>query len=135
MFRPLRAATALLALTLLTLGACADSGANRTASPASAAPAVSAPSKPVSSKPVTSKPGSPAVSKSQDDPSLRLSGDTSGGGSCRQQCERGNNICMDSVAARVQSGVERPDAGGPFTPVDNCSYQLRSCYQRCGAAP
>lgn len=125
MFRPFRAATALLALSLLTLGACAETGAGRTASPA--APAASAPAKPVS--------GKPAVSKAQDDPSLRLNGDSTGGGSCRQQCERSNNICMDSVAARVQSGVERPDAANPFTPSDNCSYQLRSCYQRCNTVP
>lgn len=131
MFRPFRAATALLALSLLTLGACADTG--RTASPAPAAPAATAATAPA--KPVTGKPAGPAVSKSQDDQSLRLNGDSSGGGSCRQQCERSNNICMDSVAARVQSGVERPDAVSPFTPSDNCSYQLRTCYQRCNTVP
>lgn len=132
MFRPFRAATALLALSLLTLGACAETGTGRTASPpaAAAAPAVTAPA-----KPVTGKPAGPAVSKLQDDQSLRLNGDSTGGGSCRQQCERSNNICMDSVAARVQSGVERPDAANPFTPSDNCSYQLRSCYQRCNTVP
>jgi len=120
MFRPIRIFAPLVALALLGLSACADHPAPRAASVA--APATQAQTAPRST---------PAP---VDDQSLRLGGDTSSGGSCRQQCERSHNVCMDSVAARTQSGLERPDAGGPFTPSDNCGYQLRQCFQRCSTA-
>ncbi len=120
MFRPIRIFAPLVALALLGLTACAERPAPRAAS-------VSAPA-------ATSAPTTAPRGTSVEDQSLRLGGnDVTGGGSCRQQCERSHNVCMDSVAARTQSGLERPDAGGPFTPSDNCSYQLRQCYQRCSA--
>ena len=125
MFRPIRIIAPLVALALLGLSACADRPASHTA-PVAAPAVTEAPAKPVT-------PAAPrSTAAPADDQSLRLDGDTSSGGSCRQQCERGHNVCMDSVAARTQSGLERPDAGGPFTPSDNCSYQLRQCFQRCG---
>lgn len=129
MFRPIRLFAPLVAVALLGLTACADQPAPRAASVA--APAVTQPQTPA--KPAVPR-AAPAPANSvgnPDDQSLRLNGDTSGGGSCRAQCERSHNVCMDSVAARTQSGLERPDAGGPFTPSDNCSYQLKQCFQRC----
>lgn len=122
MFRPIRIFAPLVAIALLGLSACAERPAPRAAS---AAPAVT------QSQTTTPRSTTAPV----DDQSLRLGGDdASGGGSCRQQCERSHNVCMDSVAARTQSGLERPDAGGPFTPSDNCGYQLRQCFQRCSTA-
>ncbi len=117
MFRPITLLGPTLALALVALSACADAPARRAAtSPAPAATATA---------PATPRPA-PA-----DDQSLRLGGGDDG--SCRSQCERSNNSCMDSVAARAQSGAERPDRLAPFTPTDNCQYSLRQCYQRCGA--
>ena len=37
------------------------------------------------------------------------------------------------AAARAQSGLDRPDRGGIFSPTDNGQHSLRMCYQRCGA--
>lgn len=130
MFRPIRLFAPLVAVALLGLTACADQPAPRAATVAAPAAAAQpqAPAKPAAAR-ATPAPASNAGSP--DDQSLRLNGDTSGGGTCRTQCERGHNVCMDSVAARTQSGLERPDAGGPFTPSDNCSYQLKQCFQRC----
>ncbi len=128
MFRPIRLFAPLVAVALLGLTACADQPAPRAATVAASAAAVTQPQAPA--KPAAAR-ATPAPASSPDDQSLRLNGDTSGGGTCRQQCERSHNVCMDSVAARTQSGLERPDAGGPFTPSDNCSYQLKQCFQRC----
>jgi hypothetical protein len=129
MFRPIRLFAPLVAVALLGLTACADQPAPRAASVAAPAATTQpqAPAKPATPR-VTPAPSNAGAA---DDQSLRLNGDTTGGGSCRAQCERGHNVCMDSVAARTQSGLERPDAGGPFTPSDNCSYQLKQCFQRC----
>jgi len=123
MFRPNRFFAPLVALALLGLSACADAPARRAAT-------VTTPTA-TQSQTVTAPRGTPAP----DDQSLRLNGgDVTAGGSCRQQCERGHNVCMDSVAARTQSGLERPDSSNPFSPSDNCGYQLRQCFDRCGAA-
>ncbi|MBP2230718.1 hypothetical protein [Azospirillum agricola] len=119
MFRSNRIFAPLAVLALIALSACADRPQPRAASTAA---------------PVQQTQTLPRSTPAPDDQSLRLDGDASDGGSCRQQCERSHNVCMDSVAARTQSGLERPDAGTPFTPSDNCGYQLRQCFQRCNAA-
>lgn len=121
MFRPNRFFAPLVALALLGLSACAESPAPRAASASTATQTVTAP---------RSTPATPSV----EDQSLRLDSGADVGGSCRQQCERSHNVCMDSVAARTQSGMERPDSGNVFTPSDNCGYQLRQCFQRCNTA-
>ncbi len=136
MFRPIRLFASLVAVALLGLSACADQPAPRAASVAAPSATASAGSTALpqvpASKPNAARPATPAAGAAQgDDQSLRLNGDSGGGGTCRSQCERSLNMCMDSVAARTQSGLERPDAGGPFTPSDNCSYQLKQCFQRC----
>lgn len=132
MFRPITILGPVLALALVALSACTDAPARRSG-PTAGGPAPTA---------TTASPGTsaaprstPAPNRGADDQSLRLGGTGDGSGdSCRAQCERSNNSCMDSVAARTQSGAERPDRLAPFTPTDNCQYQLRQCYQRCGAA-
>ncbi|MCW2237191.1 hypothetical protein [Azospirillum canadense] len=132
MFRPITILGPVLALALVALSACSD-GPTRRSSPAAGGPAPTA----STASPGTSAPqrSLPATRPGTDDQSLRLGGTGDGSGdSCRVQCERSNNSCMDSVAARAQSGAERPDRMEPFTPSDNCQYQLRQCYQRCGAA-
>ncbi|ALG71798.1 hypothetical protein VY88_13005 [Azospirillum thiophilum] len=116
-FRPVRLIAPLLAVALLGLSACADHPAGR---PAASGPAPT----------VTVVPGPSTPRAGADDQSLRLDGDVGPGGSCQAQCERSHNSCMDSVAARNQGGIDRTDST-PFSPTDNCSYQLRQCYQRC----
>ena len=131
MFRPITILGPVLALALVALSACSDGPARRSGPPAGGpAPAASAAS-PVTPAPQRSL---PAPRPGTDDQSLRLGGGGDSGDSCRSQCERSNNSCMDSVAARTQGGAERPDRMEPFTPTDNCQYQLRQCFQRCGAA-
>ncbi len=123
MFRPIRLFAPLVAVTLIGLSACADQPAPRAASVA--APAVTqAPAKPAAPRPLSGPTSTPV-----DDQSLRLNG--ADGGTCQQQCERSHNVCMDSVAARGQGEAGRPDYSGPFTPSDNCGYQLKQCFQRC----
>ncbi len=126
MFRPKLILGPVLALALVALAACADAPGRSSGAAVGGAPAAS-----------TSAPaGSPAASRPArgvEDPSLRLDGGVGSDDSCRAQCERSNNSCMDSVAARAQSGLDRPDRGGIFSPTDNCQHSLRMCYQRCGA--
>ncbi|MCM8734054.1 hypothetical protein M5E06_07540 [Azospirillum sp. A1-3] len=119
-FRPVRLIAPLVAVALLGLSACADHPASR---PAASGPA------PI----VTVVPGPSTPRGGADDQSLRIDGGTGSGASCQAQCERSHNVCMDSVAARNQGGIDRADST-PFSPTDNCSYQLKQCYQRCGAA-
>jgi hypothetical protein len=117
MFRPI----ALVGLLVLSLSACAETPARRDA-------AVGAPVD--AGRTVSRSAPAPA-----DDQSLRLEGSSANdGGSCRVQCERSYNICGDSVAARTQSGDDRPDRPSIFSPIDNCQYQLRQCFSRCDAA-
>ncbi|AWK90015.1 hypothetical protein [Azospirillum thermophilum] len=130
MFRPFRTLTvpAVLAIAVMALSACAERAPQRSSG---SAPAVTQ-SAPAQSAPRTTP--APGASTRTDDQSLRLDNEMTGVGSCRTQCERSHNMCMDSVAARTQSGVERPDRAGPFTPMDNCGDELRRCYQRCNTA-
>mgnify|MGYP007051629842 CR=1 FL=1 len=132
MFRPITILGPMLALALVALSACSDAPARRSGPAAGAPPAPAA----STAAPGTTNPprSTPAQRPGTDDQSLRLGGAAGSDDSCRSQCERSNNSCMDSVAARAQSGAERPDRMEPFTPTDNCQYQLRQCYQRCGAA-
>lgn len=127
MFRPITIMGPVLALALVALSACSDAPARRSG-PVAGSPA------PTTSAPASTPRATPAPGQGTDDQSLRLGGGVDGGDSCRSQCERSNNSCMDSVAARTQSGAERPDRLAPFTPTDNCMNSLRQCYQRCGAA-
>lgn len=135
MFRPITILGPLLALALAALSACSDAPGRRggpAASPsASSAPAATAPATPA---PATPAPRSGAAAPSPaNDPSLRLGAEGEAGESCRARCDRSYNVCMDSVAARSQSGAERPDRLGVFTPTDNCQHSLRQCFQRCGS--
>ncbi len=125
MFRPKLILGPVLALALVALAACADAPGRSSGAAVGGAPAAStaAPSTPRATPP-----------RGVEDPSLRLDGAAGSGDSCRVQCERSNNSCMDSVAARTQSGLDRPDRSGIFSPTDNCQHSLRMCYQRCGAA-
>lgn len=134
MFRPITFLGPILALALVALSACSDAPARRSGPTAGSlsTPAAST-TTPGISTPPRSTPAQPQR-PGTDDQSLRLGGAAGSDDSCRSQCERSNNSCMDSVAARAQSGAERPDRMEPFTPTDNCQYQLRQCYQRCGAA-
>ncbi|WP_188092226.1 hypothetical protein [Azospirillum sp. B21] len=122
MFRPVRLIAPLVAVALLGLSACADRPSDR---PAASGPAPT----------VTVVPGPSTPRGGADDQSLRLDNGTGAdvGASCQAQCERSHNVCMDSVAARNQGGIDRTDST-PFSPTDNCSFQLKQCYQRCGAA-
>ncbi|WP_448203078.1 hypothetical protein [Azospirillum sp. sgz302134] len=129
MFRPITILGPALALALVALSACSDGPARRSGPTTAGAPAPTA----TTAAPGTPRPAAPA-NRGADDQSLRLGGSAGSDDSCRAQCERSNNSCMDSVAARAQSGAERPDRLAPFTPTDNCQYSLRQCYQRCGAA-
>ncbi|PWC33290.1 hypothetical protein TSO352_22600 [Azospirillum sp. TSO35-2] len=120
MFRPVRLIAPLLAVALIGLSACADKPAGR---PAASGPAPT----------VTVVPGPSTPRAGADDQSLRLDNGSGAGASCQAQCERSHNVCMDSVAARNQGGgIERADST-PFSPTDNCSYQLKQCFQRCNA--
>lgn len=127
MFRPKLILGPVLALALVALAACADAPGRSSGAAAGGAPAAS-----------TAAPSSPrpaqGPARGVEDPSLRLDSGAGTDDSCRAQCERSNNSCMDSVAARTQSGLDRPDRGGIFSPTDNCQHSLRMCYQRCGAA-
>lgn len=126
MFRPKLILGPVLALALVALAACADAPGRSSGAAVGGAPAAS----------TTAPAGAPAASRPArgvEDPSLRLDGGVGSDDSCRAQCERSNNSCMDSVAARAQSGLDRPDRGGIFSPTDNCQHSLRMCYQRCGA--
>lgn len=130
MFRPLVAA-----LTLIVLAGCADEPARRPGTgapppPVSAAPSVSAPG---AAAPRTATP--PAATRPQAAPaegSVRIDGE--GMESCMRQCERSNNACMDSVAARPPVGSDstlEQERARPFTRTDNCGYQMRQCIARC----
>ncbi|WP_148294390.1 hypothetical protein [Azospirillum sp. B506] len=116
MFRPVRLIAPLVAVALLGLSACADPAARPSTGPAPT---------------VTVVPG-PSTPRGGDDQSLRIDGGAGTGASCQAQCERSHNSCMDSVAARNQGGIDRTDST-PFSPTDNCSFQLKQCYQRCTA--
>ncbi|KAA0681091.1 hypothetical protein [Roseomonas genomospecies 6] len=131
MFRPKLILGPVLALALVALAACADAPGRSSGAAAGGAPAASGA---VSTGAPAAPRATPAPSRGVEDPSLRLDGAAGSGDSCRVQCERSNNSCMDSVAARTQSGLDRPDRGGIFSPTDNCEHSLRMCYQRCGAA-
>ncbi|MBP2297830.1 hypothetical protein [Azospirillum picis] len=120
MFRPVRLIAPLLAVALLSLSACAD----RPAARQSTGPAPT----------VTVVPGgSTQRVPAGDDQSLRLDGDVGPGGTCQAQCERSHNVCMDSVAARTDGNMGLSGTT-PFSPTDNCDFQLKQCFQRCGAA-
>lgn len=134
MFRPITILGPMLALALVALSACSDAPARRSGPVAGSPATTAAPASPAPAPRATPAPNQGAPSQGTDDQSLRLNGGVDGDDSCRAQCERSNNSCMDSVAARSQSGAERPDRLAPFTPTDNCQYSLRQCYQRCGAA-
>ncbi len=127
MFRPKLILGPVLALALVALAACADAPGRQSGATVGGAPAAS------TAATATPRP-SQGPSRGVEDPSLRLNGGAGSDDSCRSQCERSNNSCMDSVAARTQSGLDRPDRGGIFSPTDNCEHSLRMCYQRCGAA-
>jgi len=129
MFRPITILGPMLALALVALSACSDAPARRSG-PVAGTPAPTA----GTTAPAPRSTPAPNQSQGVDDQSLRIGGGVNGGDSCRTQCERSNNSCMDSVAARTQSGAERPDRLAPFTPTDNCMNSLRQCFQRCGAA-
>ncbi|NUB10156.1 hypothetical protein FW320_28840 [Azospirillum sp. Vi22] len=134
MFRPKLILGPVLALALVALAACADAPGRSSGAAVGGAPAASTAAP--TAAPTTAPAGSPAASRPArgvEDPSLRLDGGVGSDDSCRAQCERSNNSCMDSVAARAQSGLDRPDRGGIFSPTDNCQHSLRMCYQRCGA--
>lgn len=120
MFRPVRLIAPLVAVALLGLSACADRPSER---PSASGPAPT----------VTVVPGPSTPRGGADDQSLRLDNGAAVGGTCQAQCERSHNVCMDSVAARNQGGIDRTDST-PFSPTDNCGFQLKQCYQRCGAA-
>ncbi|MBB3266554.1 hypothetical protein FHW79_004195 [Azospirillum sp. OGB3] len=130
MFRPKLILGPVLALALVALAACADAPGRSSGAAVGGAPAASTTTS-------TGAPSTPRPAQGQargvEDPSLRLDGGVGSDDSCRAQCERSNNSCMDSVAARTQSGLDRPDRGGIFSPTDNCQHSLRMCYQRCGA--
>ncbi|QCO16019.1 hypothetical protein D3869_12675 [Azospirillum brasilense] len=126
MFRPKLILGPVLALAMVALAACADAPGRSSGAAVGGAPAAS-------TTPSTGAPSTPRPARGVEDPSLRLDGGVGSDDSCRAQCERSNNSCMDSVAARTQSGLDRPDRGGIFSPTDNCQHSLRMCYQRCGA--
>lgn len=126
MFRPKLILGPVLALALVALAACADAPGRSSGAAVGGAPAAS------TTAPTTA-PAASRPARGVEDPSLRLDGGVGSDDSCRAQCERSNNSCMDSVAARTQSGLDRPDRGGIFSPSDNCQHSLRMCYQRCGA--
>ncbi|OYD83371.1 hypothetical protein CHT98_15745 [Azospirillum brasilense] len=126
MFRPKLILGPVLALALVALAACADAPGRSSGAAVGGAPAASTTT-------TTGAPATPRPARGVEDPSLRLDGGVGSDDSCRAQCERSNNSCMDSVAARTQSGLDRPDRGGIFSPTDNCQHSLRMCYQRCGA--
>ncbi len=126
MFRPKLILGPVLALALVALAACADAPGRSSGAAVGGAPAAS------TTAPTTA-PAASRPARGVEDPSLRLDGGVGSDDSCRAQCERSNNSCMDSVAARAQSGLDRPDRGGIFSPTDNCQHSLRMCYQRCGA--
>ncbi|TWA65949.1 hypothetical protein FBZ82_109206 [Azospirillum brasilense] len=127
MFRPKLILGPVLALALVALAACADAPGRSSGAAVGGAPAAS------TTAPTTGSPAASRPARGVEDPSLRLDGGVGSDDSCRSQCERSNNSCMDSVAARAQSGLDRPDRGGIFSPTDNCQHSLRMCYQRCGA--
>ncbi|KAA1054506.1 hypothetical protein [Azospirillum argentinense] len=127
MFRPKLILGPVLALALVALAACADAPGRSSGAAVGGAPAAS------TTAPTTGSPAASRPARGVEDPSLRLDGGVGSDDSCRAQCERSNNSCMDSVAARAQSGLDRPDRGGIFSPTDNCQHSLRMCYQRCGA--
>lgn len=130
MFRPKLILGPVLALALVALAACADAPGRSSGAAVGGAPAASTTTS--TGAPSTSRP-TQGPARGVEDPSLRLDGGVGSDDSCRAQCERSNNSCMDSVAARAQSGLDRPDRGGIFSPTDNCQHSLRMCYQRCGA--
>lgn len=130
MFRPKLILGPVLALALVALAACADAPGRSSGAAVGGAPAASTTTS--TGAPATSRP-TQGQARGVEDPSLRLDGGVGSDDSCRAQCERSNNSCMDSVAARTQSGLDRPDRGGIFSPTDNCQHSLRMCYQRCGA--
>lgn len=114
-FRPVRLVAPLVAVALLGLSACADPASRPSSGPAPT---------------VTVVPGPSTPRAGTDDQSLRIDGGAGSGASCQAQCERSHNSCMDSVAARNHGGIDRTDST-PFSPTDNCSFQLKQCYQRC----
>ncbi|WP_042442912.1 hypothetical protein [Azospirillum sp. B510] len=117
-FRPVHLIAPLLAVVLIGLSACADQSGGRPAN----GPAPT----------VTVVPGPSTPRGGADDQSLRIDGGTGAGGSCQAQCERSHNACMDSVAARTLGGIDRTEST-PFSPTDNCGFQLKQCYQRCNS--
>lgn len=127
MFRPIAILAPALALALVALSACSDAPGRRGASAASPSSSVS------TTAPAAPSTPAPNRSAQVNDPSLLLGAEGEAGESCRARCDRSYNVCMDSVAARTQSGIERPDRSGVFTPSDNCQYSLRQCFQRCGS--
>lgn len=124
MFRPITLLGPVLALALVALSACSEGPVRHSAPPST--PAASAQPKATPA---------PAPATDSDDQSLRLNGPSGSDSSCRAQCERDFNICMDSTVARSAGSTLDSNRSGPFTPLDNCQYSMRQCLTRCGATP
>ena len=58
--------------------------------------------------------------------------EASAGPECRQHCERGYRVCMDSAAPRRGTDDERRNR--LFGPSAGCEEQLRACFQGCAPA-
>jgi len=129
MFRPLVAA-----LTLIVLAGCADGPARRPGTGAPPPPVSADPSAPTSGATAARPALPPAATRSQAAPEGSVRIDADGMESCIRQCERSNNSCMDSVAARPPVGSDgtlEQERARPFTRTDNCGYQMRQCIARC----
>lgn len=129
MFRSLVAA-----LTLIVLAGCADEPARRPGTGAPPPPVSAAPPMPATGAAAPRPATPPAATRPQAAPQDSVRIDGQGMESCTRQCERSNNSCMDSVAARPPVGSDstlEQERARPFTRTDNCGFQMRQCIARC----